>query len=75
MGKISAIYSATCSNAPESPGCYRRYLMGQASGKAAIINYTHLNKVKEQFERAADREFRPLTEAIDWRSRRLDLIR
>jgi len=56
------------------PEYYRRYLMGQAPGKAAIVNYTHLNKVKEHFERAVRREFGPITTAIERRSRELGLI-
>jgi integrase len=55
------------------PEFYRRYLMGQSPGKAAIVNYTHLNKVKEHYEQAVRREFGPITNAIDKRARELRL--
>lgn len=42
----------------------RRYLMGQAQGRAAIVNYTHLNKLAEHYHRAIDFEMSPLIEII-----------
>jgi integrase len=57
------------------PEYYRRYLMGHAPGKSAVVNYTHLNKVKQQFERAVGAEFGPLVEAIERRGRQLLLAR
>jgi integrase len=57
------------------PEYYRRYLMGQAPGKAAIVGYTHLNKVKEHFESAVHREFGPIVQAIEQRSLQLGLTR
>lgn len=53
------------------PEFYRRYLMGQSPGKAAIVTYTHLNKVKEHFELAVRLEFGPIVMAIERRSRQL----
>jgi hypothetical protein len=53
------------------PEFYRRYLMGQSPGKAAIVHYTHLNKIKEHFERAVKQEFRPIVKAIEKRQRQL----
>jgi integrase len=48
-------------NVPES---YRRYLMGHSPGRAAIVTYTHLNKLQEHFMRAVESEFSPLVDAI-----------
>ena len=48
----------------------RRYLMGQAQGRAAIVNYTHLNKLAEHYRRAIDAEMSPLVEIIDSKIRR-----
>jgi integrase len=55
------------------PEFYRRYLMGHSPGKAAIVNYTHLNKVKGQFERAVHCEFGPIVDAVERRARKLGL--
>jgi hypothetical protein len=55
------------------PEHYRRYLMGQAPGKAVIVRYTHLNKLQEHFARAVRREFGLLVEAIEFRTRQLGL--
>jgi len=56
------------------PEFYRRYLMGQSPGKAAIVHYTHLNQVKEHFERAVKLEFGPIVKAIEKRSGQLGLV-
>jgi len=57
------------------PEFYRRYLMGQSPGKAAIVHYTHLNKIKEHYERAVKLEFRPIVKAIEKRVLQLGLAR
>lgn len=57
------------------PEFYRRYLMGQSPGKAAIVHYTHLNQVKEHYERAAEQEFGSICKAIEKRARQLGLAR
>ncbi len=53
------------------PESYRRYLMGHAPGRAAIVTYTHLNKLREHFMRAVDSEFSPLVDAIHRRTAEL----
>lgn len=40
--------------------CYRQYLMGHATTSAAIAHYTHLNRLKEQYQAALKTEFAPL---------------
>jgi len=57
------------------PEFYRRYLMGQSPGKAALVHYTHLNKVKEHYERAVRREFGPIVRAIERQCQQLGLTR
>jgi len=49
------------------PESYRRYFMGHAPGSAAIVTYTHLDEVREHFERAANGKLRPLIDAIERR--------
>ncbi len=34
------------------PEFYRRYLMGHSNGRSAIVTYTHLNQLREQYARA-----------------------
>lgn len=46
------------------PEYYRKYLMGHAFSKAAISNYTHLDKLREHFQAAIAREFQPLVEIV-----------
>ena len=46
------------------PESYRRFLMGHAPGRAAIVTYTHLNKVRDHYMRAVTNEFAPIVEAI-----------
>jgi integrase len=46
------------------PESYRRYLMGHSPGRAAIVTYTHLNKLKAHYMRAVDNELEPLVGAI-----------
>ena len=57
------LFATTLNNAalPES---YRRYLMGQSPGKAALVAYTHLNELRQHFTEAAGRAWRPLLTAI-----------
>ena len=38
----------------------RRYLMGHAPGKEAIVSYTHLNQTAEHYQRAIDLELAPV---------------
>jgi len=46
------------------PEYYRKYLMGHAVSKAAISNYTHLDKLQEHFQAAIAREFQPVVEIV-----------
>jgi hypothetical protein len=49
------------------PEAYRRYLLGQAPGRAAVVAYTHINQLREQYTAAVCREWTPLIEAINQR--------
>jgi integrase len=42
----------------------RRYLLGQHPGRAAIVTYTHLNKLGEHYRDAVDREMSPLLDIL-----------
>jgi hypothetical protein len=57
------------------PEGYRRYLMGQSPGKAAILAYTHLNELERHYAEAVRREWRPLIEAINHRVTELVVAR
>jgi hypothetical protein len=60
------LFATTLNNAalPES---YRRYLMGQSPGKAALVAYTHLNELRQHFTAAAGRVWQPLLTALSQR--------
>ena len=51
------------------PEFYRRYLLGQSFGRSALVNYTHLNDLRQQYERAVERVYQPLVDVISPRSR------
>jgi hypothetical protein len=55
---------ATAMNNAAMPEAYRRYLLGHAPGKAAILAYTHLNELRRHYEEAVQKEWMPLVEAI-----------
>lgn len=44
------------------PEFYRKYLMGQSTGRSAIVTYTHLTQLREQYQRAITSE---LADVID----------
>ena len=46
------------------PEHYRKFLLGQSPGRAAIVTYTHLNEIRRRFEEAVQRQFQPLVDAI-----------
>ncbi|MFM7149716.1 MAG: hypothetical protein ACKO23_07730 [Gemmataceae bacterium] len=46
------------------PEHYRRYLMGHAPGKAAVVAYTHLSQLQGHFDSALQKEWQPLLQAI-----------
>jgi hypothetical protein len=54
------------------PEGYRRYLMGHAPGKAALVAYTHLNELGRHYAEAIDREWAQLVEAVNRRVRELE---
>ncbi len=47
----------------------RRYLMGHAPGKGAIVKYTHLNRLRLHYQRALQQEMKPVTEVLESRLR------
>lgn len=49
------------------PECYRKYLLGQSPGRSAIVNYTHLNDVRQQYERAINNVYQPILDALSCR--------
>ena len=60
------LFATTLGNTPMPEG-YRRYLMGQAPGKAAIVAYSHLNELRRHYTDAVRREWAPLLGAINLR--------
>jgi hypothetical protein len=53
------------------PEFYRRYLMGQSVGRTAIVNYTHLNEIRQRFEEAVERQFQSLVDVVARRTSEL----
>jgi hypothetical protein len=53
------------------PEPYRRYLMGQSQGRAAIVAYTHLHELERHYVQALRREWLPLLTEINGRIRQL----
>ncbi|MBL8823454.1 MAG: site-specific integrase [Planctomycetia bacterium] len=47
------------------PEVYRRYLMGHALGKGAILNYTHLDELQRHYRKALLSEWGTLLETIE----------
>jgi hypothetical protein len=46
------------------PEFYRRYLLGQSPGRSALVNYTHLNDLQQQYTRAVESIYRLLLDAV-----------
>jgi hypothetical protein len=67
------LFSTTMENAG-LPVFYRRFLMGHSLGRSAIVNYTHLNKLRELFEDAVRREWPDLLDAVEDKARELGLV-
>lgn len=44
---------------------YRRYLMGQSPGKSPIVVYTHLNELRQQYQRAVERSLGQIRPAVE----------
>jgi integrase len=55
------------------PEHYRKFLLGQSPGRAAIVTYTHLNEIRHHFEEAINKRLRPLVAAIERRSHDLGI--
>jgi integrase len=55
------------------PEFYRRYLLGQSLGRSAIVTYTHLNQLRQQYERTVAGELAQVCEAISQRRQQLSL--
>jgi integrase len=53
------------------PEHYRKFLMGQSPGRAAIVTYTHLNEIHQRFDEAVQRQFQPLVDALRRRTAEL----
>ena len=66
------LFSTSLENAGV-PLFYRRYLMGQSPGKSAIVTYTHINELRQQYQRAVNRSLRPICESVTKRMRELGL--
>jgi len=64
------LFCTTMGNTPMPEG-YRRYLMGQAPGKAAAVAYTHLNQLTQQYAAAVRREWAPLVAVVNGRVQEL----
>ena len=45
--------------------------MGHAPGKAAVVSYTHLDQLRQQYAEVIRREWMPLVEAVNRRVREL----
>ncbi len=58
---------ATAMNNAAMPEAYRKYLLGQAPGRAAITAYTHLNDLPRHYAEAVRREWTPLMTAVNSR--------
>lgn len=57
-------YFATSLENVGCPESYRRFFMGHAPGKAAIVRYTHLTDLERQYRRLLDTDWRPIVDAI-----------
>jgi len=66
--------SATCLENAGMPEHYRKFLMGQSPGRAAIVTYTHLNEIRQRFDEAIEKSFGPIVEAIARRTSELGFI-
>lgn len=64
------LFSTSLENAGV-PTFYRRYLMGQSPGRSALVTYTHIDKLREQYAKASESTLKPIIEAIVERHREL----
>jgi hypothetical protein len=56
------------------PEPYRQYLMGHATTSAAIGVYTHLNRVRELYLAAVEKELAPLVATLERRAEAIRLV-
>ncbi|CAN5346366.1 hypothetical protein BH11PLA2_BH11PLA2_52350 [soil metagenome] len=57
------LFATTLANAGMPEG-YRKYLLGHAPGRDAAVAYTHLNKLREHYERIVTSEFAEVLDVI-----------
>lgn len=62
---------STCLENAGVPEFYRRYFMGQSPGRAAIVTYTHLNELEQQFAKAVRNGLAPIVATITDRAAEL----
>jgi hypothetical protein len=60
------LFATTMNNAAMPEG-FRRYLMGQAPGRATIVAYTHLHQLLRHYKQAMHQEWPALMAAIQRR--------
>ena len=56
---------STCLANGGVPEHERKYLMGHAPGREAIVRYTHLNRLADHYRRAVEQEMPPVLDALD----------
>lgn len=61
------LFATMLGNSPMAEA-YKKYLLGQSPGRAAILAYTHLNQLRQQFADAVIREWPALVAAINDRT-------
>jgi integrase len=57
------LFATMLGNTPMAEA-YKKYLLGQSVGRAALMAYTHLNELRQQYTAAVRRAWAPLVEAI-----------
>ncbi len=62
---------STCLQNAGMPEFYRKFLMGQSPGRAAIVGYTHLNQLRERYLETVERQLQPLVNGLEKRVEQL----
>jgi hypothetical protein len=57
------LFATMLGNTPMAEA-YKKYLLGQSVGRAALAAYTHLNELRQQYDTAVRGAWTPLVEAI-----------
>ncbi len=65
--------AATCLENAGTPEHYRKFLLGQSPGRAAIVTYTHHNEIRQRFEEAVGKNLYPVVDAIGRRAQELGM--